>query len=182
MRIVLATVAVLAASGVVAHAQPGVTPVQPLAQPAQPTAPSDDAPVESYRWQTAAADGVTAMLFVGAFSSSRSQDQGTFTRIALLNYGLTVPVIHAMHGRAGTAVSSLALRIALPLAGMVLGGGGGDDDEGTTLVAGFLLGAGIAALIDTAWFARADDVPERSWTPVVAPTNGGMTVGLGGRF
>ena len=171
-------IVLLLASSVVVHAQPGVTPSQPLAQPAQPT---DDAPVDSYRWQTAAADGLTIALLVGATKSASNHDQDSFARLALINYGLTVPIIHAAHGRPGSALGSLALRCALPLAGMYLLGSK-DDDEGTSMIAGFMLGVGAAMVIDTAWLAKGDEVPARSWAPTVAPTNGGMTVGLGGHF
>ncbi|HEV7555840.1 MAG TPA: hypothetical protein VGO00_10315, partial [Kofleriaceae bacterium] len=155
------TVVLLLASSVVVHAQPGATPAQPLAQPAQPKPSTDDAPVDSYRWQTAAADGVTIALMVGAMKSSTNSDQNSFARIALLNYGLTVPIIHAAHGRPGTALASLALRAALPVAS-IFAFGRGDDDEGTEILAAFMLGMGAAMIIDTAWFARADEVLARS--------------------
>jgi len=180
MRSFVVVVVVLASSSVV-HAQPGVTPAQPLAQPAQPPASTEDAPVESYRWQTAAADGVTLALLVGDVKSSSTHDQDSFARLALINYGLTVPIIHAAHGRPGTALGSLALRAVLPVAGVYLFGGK-DDDEGTSIIAGIMLGVGVAMFIDTAFLAKGDDVPARSWAPTVAPTNGGMTVGLGGHF
>ena len=189
MRCFSAAVVAVVLTSVTAHAQPGVTPVQPLAQPAQPTAQpaqpaSDDAPVESYRLQTFAADAVALGLLVGMTKVDHSGQQNSLAWLFAGTYLLGAPMVHVAHNRPGRAIGDFAMRFALPvLGGLAIGGHGGDDDEGVSVLLGLMVGITASAIIDTAFFAGGDEPRQRSWSPRVTPTtNGGLTVGLGGHF
>ncbi len=125
-----------------------------------------------YGWQTLTTDGVAiGLVLVGASAESTAVALG-----GAALYGLGAPVIHEKHGQPGKAFASLGLRVTLPLAlGYVSyeaqGGNhcGRELCELATFGEGFLVGIGVAILIDAAVLAR-QDVPRASGEVSLLPT------------
>ena len=174
-----------------AQAQPGLSP--PGLSPPGLIDRADDPPrppglidteqghLPSYRAETLALDGlaVGAMLLAG-------HGNGVVGIAGLGTFLLGAPIVHARHGSATRAVTSLALRVGLPLAGGMIGARmfHGEDEEqvgGVILVGG--IGALVAVVIDTAFLAGEQETRRpRTWTPTVRATRDGYTMGIGGAF
>jgi len=158
-------------SGATGTATPSAT-VSPTAKPEG----------ESYRWQIAAAD---ATSFALALTGNR-----TALGAAGLTYLLGSPIIHGVHGQPARAGGSLALRLALPFFGAVVGAAADrcdGCDEGP--IAGIFLGfgAGIlgAMIIDNALIAQPLQVHKdttMTWVPQIAVTPQRVGVGVMGQF
>jgi hypothetical protein len=182
MRLAAAAIAiVLGLATTAAFAEPpGVTP-QRMPVPDQPL-------VESYRLQTAIADGVALVTLAATHDASAGATFGVGT------YLLGAPIIHLLHRRPGRALGSLALRAGLPLGAALLleashknscpsSSTQCDDLSGLGLfVGGIIGGAVVASVLDTALLAKGDDPPARGWGPAVAPNHGGVTLGIAGSF
>ncbi|HEX4456303.1 MAG TPA: hypothetical protein VH143_35825 [Kofleriaceae bacterium] len=147
-----------------------------------------DAPVDSYRLEVAGADAAV----VGALALGHNSD--AVIELSIATYALAGPIIHAVHGRYGTAAGSLFMRAALPLLGGVLGyaltagttsnGGGEPALEGGAggAIVGVVAGAVAASAIDIGVFAKGDGGLPRL-APAITPTaHDGMTFGVAGRF
>jgi len=171
-------------------------PVAPLVDPAQgvlapgmvpvagPAVPVDQ--VDDYRWQILVADAATLALLV-----PRSEDSA---KIAVLSYAFTAPIIHLTHERGGRALSSLLLRMGLPLTGAMTGAmlagnpcRAGDydcEDEGQLVAAvlGFGVGALTAMVVDATAIARPIHKRETIWAPQVSTTRDRVTLGVMGQF
>jgi hypothetical protein len=187
MRIAVLVVAL--STGVAAAEPPGATPVYsppgmtPSLEPAAP-------PLElGYRWQTALSDGAAVGLFMLGASSNSSglADAGLGT------YLLGAPIIHLSHNRPGRAAGSLALRLGLPILGVMVGlkshahscpnGDICDEGPGAEAVLGLLGGVVAASVIDTAFLAKGDEAPARpSWSPAVTANQHGFGLGVAGAF
>jgi hypothetical protein len=178
-----------------AHAQPssaapGAAPPAPLPEPA--------AALDDYRWQVLAADAVVgSAVLVAAHSES-----GTGVVIAGVAYVLTAPLIHIAHDRGGRAFGSLAMRVALPLFGALVGtalvdmgarkcappasedlcDGDGDDEVAVGALLGFGVGALSAMIIDAAFVARPVPRERPTWAPQVGVTRDRVSLGIAGRF
>ncbi len=157
------------------------TTERPSSVPRSPTYSASDAghailPVEShdyrwYGWQTLLADS-TAIGFLGIAVASQNPSWLAPSGVVYVAGG---PSIHLAHGRVGALAGSLALRVGLPLVGVGLGAAtancsaqqqSDDEDSGTACgltgaVYGFIVGAGVAMVLDMAVL---------SWEPSTEPT------------
>lgn len=104
-------------------------------------------------------------------------------------WALGVPAIHALHGRPGTAVASLALRQGLLWSGFSIGwhrpchGGEEHPCNIESALTGAAIGYGVAVLIDAVVLARERRPgPARAWTPTVAAGPGEVSLGVVGAF
>jgi hypothetical protein len=151
---------------------------------------ADEAPpgAQSYRMETLAVDGITAGMFVGSLET-RGAASDRLLDVALV--GLVVgPTIHLLHHRWGRAGTSVALRLALPLVGAWIGGQFGPtreqcgdcDAQDQHAYRGFAVGIVAAMALDTALLAGEDDSRTPAIVPSVRATNGGVSLGLSGRF
>lgn len=158
-----------------------------------------------YGWQTGIADAAVLAMFVGGAVSNRD-DQGGFYEIGTASYLLVPTTIHLAHGHVGRAFGRLALRFGAPLLGAVTGLVASYNCpreeypesmffsacQGDRAVIGMFVGMAAAALVDLA--TSRDDAPDSvpparpnpdrnvAWSPVVAPSPAGATVGIVGRF
>jgi hypothetical protein len=186
MRIAVLVVALSA--GVAAAEPPGSTPVYlpPGMTPAlEPPAPPTQL---GYRWQTALADGAAlSMVVLGASSES-----GSLVDMGLGTYLFGAPIVHLSHNRPGRAAGSLALRLGLPILGLMVGIKSHtchaspdlcDEGPGAEAVIGLLGGVIAASVIDTAFLAKGDDAPARpSWSPAVTANQHGFGLGVAAAF
>jgi hypothetical protein len=182
------TVGFAASTPAVSRAQEEKTPHR-VVDPIEPKvlAPQDTE-THWYGWQTLLTDA-------GSFGAALLT-QNAYALAAV--YVLGAPVVHAAHGRAGAAVGSLALRVALPIAGIYLGAAAAncsaqfhheDDQCGLTeSVIGFGLGMLAASVIDAtalSWetVEKKTPTPSFSIAPSVAPIPGGGSMwSLAGTF
>jgi hypothetical protein len=75
-----------------------------------------------YGGQTLAIDGAAIALAIGAGASTQNQAvANALATMSLATYVLGGPVVHLVHDRGGVAAGDLALRVALPIAGTLLG-------------------------------------------------------------
>ena len=100
-----------------------------------------------------------------------------------------VPIIHGMRGHSDRAVGSWLLRQGAMGAGMLIGMATatctpdeflcGVDRLGPGLLAGLV----VASILDAALLTDETTVkPSGTWTPIVAPRQGGATMGISGSF
>jgi hypothetical protein len=140
--------------------------------PAPAASPEPDAvpvPPERtwYGWQILLVDGGSlALLLAGAGSSSTQ----VVSDLGGIGYVAGGPTVHWVHGNVGKGFASLALRLGLPLGGLVLGllmangscGGGNSCDSAVLdILLGFGLGFIAAPVIDVAALAY-DDAPRKT--------------------
>jgi hypothetical protein len=154
------------------------------------TARAEAPAIESYGKDIALVDGASVGLFTGGIAILSYVDDKDIRIVGVvpcliggLGYWWLAPSLHA--GRRGNVAvaASAGLRVLLPIGGVVLGKnlgrcpGGGTEchraDVGALL--GLVAGVGAASTIDAIVLARSP-------VPYVAPTNGGTTVGIVGRF
>jgi hypothetical protein len=119
----------------------------------------------------AISDGASFSLLLAARaagSSSRRDDSGSGLLLALsgLSYVFTPPIIHAAHGQVGASFASAAVRVGLPVAGLMIGTASADCGNDSEMlcglesaVIGFSVGVLSAIAIDAAFFAW-DSEPE----------------------
>lgn len=182
----LATIAVvLGLASTAAFAEPTGVPSQPQPVPEPPL-------IESYRLQTALADGAALLTLAAGAGSS---DSSTF-KLGIGIYLLGAPIVHLMHHRPSRAFGDLALRAAIPAAATLLllsahrdpcsspGANYRCTDWGALglWAVGLIGGATVASVLDTSLLAKGDDPPARSWSPAIAPSHGGATLGVAGSF
>jgi hypothetical protein len=171
-----------------AQAQPGATP--PL-EPVAPVAPTE----AGYRnWIFAAT--VPPLLLASTGNVLRN---APILELTLGAYVLGGPIVHAAHGKLGRAGASLALRVGLPIAGLLVGdlisqiASGGDPhpwnkfDGPPSLwwVAGTSAGFIAAGWID-GWLARPRrpqrPTPATSIAPTVTASADRVALGIAGAF
>jgi hypothetical protein len=150
-----------------------------------PQAPEEPVLVESYRATTLVMDGVAVVLVAAGEDSSL---------IGIPLYVLGPPIVHMTKGRPGRAVASLAMRVGLPLLGVVIGdsipqdcGPTGDCMTAPSMNVVIGLGTGIvaASALDAIFLARGDEPSAKlktSWQPVAHSTRGGFALGIAGQF
>ena len=184
-RLILASV--LGVAGV-AHAQPSLAP---QLEPAQP-APEPETP--SYRAYTMTADAISIAALVGSFASEGanggdSAATGPLMFLGVLGGAWAAPIIHGIRGHGGRAVASWLLREGAMGAGMIIGVASatctpdqwfcGLDRLGPGLLGGLI----VASVIDAAFLTdETHEAATASWTPVLAPRQGGGTIGLAASF
>jgi hypothetical protein len=152
---------------------------------------ADEAPpgAQSYRMETLAVDGITAGLFVGGIET-RGAASDRLLKVALVGLAVGAPTIHLLHHRWASAGSSLILRVGLPVVGAWLGEKFGPspdqcgdcDAQWVHAYQGFAVGTIAAMALDTWLLAGEDDSRTPAIVPSVRATNGGVSLGLGGRF
>jgi hypothetical protein len=134
-------------------------------------------------------DGVAlGMIAVGAATDF---DIGII--LGVPTYVVRAPIMHMSRQRYGRAAASLAMRVGLPLVGVVVGdrvdASCGSPpcmgDELRNVYVGLLGGVVLASVLDAAFLASGD-APERQsqsgWTPTARPTQGGLALGVTGYF
>jgi hypothetical protein len=193
--VVFALLVALALAGRAARAQE----LPPAVQPAPPPA----AAPAWYGWQILIADAAVASTLVAADQTGDTK----LDPLVVLGYLVAAPAIHGAHGRAWSAGSSVLLRIGVPavtaLVGFLVATGtcsqpsspqnaeisiGPCEGEGAYI--GLFGGMAAVSIFD---IARAWQTPGEvewrpnrgagfAWTPLVAPTSSGATLGMVGRF
>jgi hypothetical protein len=146
---------------------------------------ADDDPPSSYRAELFATDALSDFAIVTGFAAG-----GIPSLVGAGGYLVGAPVIHMRHGHGGRAMASLAMRIALPVAGYWLGGRrmSSDDDDEQFIAQGMLAMSGmlLAQTLDAVLLGGGDEeqvAPPRAMiAPSLAATHGGLALGLGGSF
>lgn len=206
VRVVIAGVFAMLLIAGPALAQPGRTPVQaPHTYQPGPPAPTY---TKRYGTSIALADAASvAAVFVGAMlvvAGALSEydceyECGDNDGSVALGFVLMIggsagyvfggPLIHRHHGNSSGAGKSLALRLGLPLAGVLIGSALRDDncsdyDCGDDY-SGQLTSLGVASamVIDWAFLAKKQVRVPGPVMPYATPVHGGgMTFGVGGSF
>jgi hypothetical protein len=194
MRIVLLVVFVVLSGALTAHAQPGMTPIQPFEQP-QPA--PQRVTVKDETAATAAAIGATALGYVLVFTGIRdSNPTAGWSGIALTVIGPSAGHIYAGENahagelsliRAG-GLMTMVLGFASSDSGKCVEGGCSSSSGSPVLIAlgaGVFLGATIYDLFDAHRAAARTNAREWLVTPtVMAAGSGGLApaLALAGRF
>jgi hypothetical protein len=151
---------------------------------------SEETVVPSYRNQTLAADGIA----VGLIVISGAVENGAVAGVGVGVYLVGAPFVHLTKERRGLhALASVAMRVGLPLAGVLIGDRIPQDCGGSPCMAspppgvlvGLLAGAVTASALDAIFLAKGDapkTAPQPGWTPVAAPTQDGFALGVAGQF
>jgi hypothetical protein len=158
-----------------------------------------DAPAaysESYRRATLATDGLAlGLLTAGVMFTARGEGNlaDTFVVLGASIYVVGAPVVHVTKSGNRRAAASIAMRVGLPLVGVVIGDalprdcGATGDCQGPPLAVYVGLGIGIvsAAALDTLVLAKGDTrrsqrMSKRS--PFAGRLPSGIVVGIAGRF
>lgn len=107
-----------------------------------------------------------AVIGIGGAIEGSGHGEGADTLGNVLMYGglgglwLGGPIVHTAHGHWGLGLASLALRVALPVAGAAIGGAAADCTKDEWLcglgeaVLGYTIGTAAAITIDAAVLAR----------------------------
>src|ERR1019366_8653781 len=177
----LALVLVLAMSPVAAMANELPSGPPPPMSPDPTPAPARD---KWYGGPILAADLASAAMWglaYGSATSGGSASHGYAIPLAVLAsaaYVIPSPIVHALHGHGWRAVGGVALRLALPTAGMFVGGGVGvatckpaNDPSGHNDCGldGFFTGV-LAGGVVTVLGAMAIDDAVLAWEPPDVPT------------
>lgn len=146
-----------------------------------------------YGWQTLVADGASVSLLFSPYTAI----------VGLAGFVVASPVIHGVHGRAGAAVGSAALRLAMPVGGALTGlyvaskltSPGSPNAFGNVLLGlfgGALLGMVGASAIDasllgwehagaaSATNGATQAAPSIALVPVLSPSTEARTATTGG--
>lgn len=158
----------------------------PLATATPPAAPPTVR--RWYGWQTLIADGASlAFALAGSQeNSNRSSDNSeVLLGLGAAGFALGAPIIHWSHGHVGKGFLSLGLRVGTPLVAYKLLSDGLEHEGEGRFALGLLLLLGwipASISIDAAVIARENVPAKVTLTPLLAPTRGGGTLGLGGTF
>lgn len=174
------------ATGLGAEAQPAWLQATDREQP-PPDAPLPNS-MQWYGWQTLIADGVTVGSLTTAAVIRDESAETAFARFAVGSFVLGPAVVHAVHGRWGPALGSLALRVApFALGAATLncafsrpfssGSGGGTC---SVLAALTVVSIAVPVVLDTGFFAWERSSHTREPTVYVVPWGahdaGGLTL------
>ncbi|MBL8623265.1 MAG: hypothetical protein JNK64_18275 [Myxococcales bacterium] len=120
---------------------------------------------ETYRGTMAIVDVTSVAVLAAAAGGESAPGVG----LGFAGYALGSPIVHAAHGRWGTAGAAFGLRVGLPAVaaligcGAAKGGSGGVIGDAVGCLAGGALAAGAAVvaavIIDYAVLAAVDDSP-----------------------
>lgn len=157
--------------------------------PIAPPAPAPPATEQRwYGWQTLISDGASLLLVSMASQNRKESIQNVTFGLAAAGITLGAPIIHWSHGHVGKGFASLGIRLGMPTMGMLFlanGISGNRSDDRSILLGVLLLAAWLptSIAVDAAVLAREEvPVSRVSLVPLVAPTHGGGTLGLGGTF
>jgi len=170
-----------------ASAQPAAAP---LTEPAQASSQVD---TTSYRGYTLAADGLSIAVLFAAYASTRSDGSDSQATVPLLLLGIEggfwlTPGIHSLRGHKWRAVGSSILRQVTMTAGAIIAIETKTCDTATLVCGGDRFGLGVAggvavaSLIDAVFMTDETNPRATTWTPMLAPRQGGGTVGLAVSF
>jgi hypothetical protein len=164
-----------------------------VGQRAQADATAEEEPpahVASYHGEVLVVDGVAVGLLgagMGMEWTTGGGGGGAFFGVVSGSlYLVGAPLTHMTRQRYGRAALSAAIRVGLPLLGVVVA-----DllprEPGTIGAHYFVMGVGalVACALDALVLAKGDPPPperQRSWTPVATPASSGFTLGVTGRF
>jgi hypothetical protein len=140
-----------------------------------------------YGWQTLITDGAALAVLTAANTSAQQGNSAEgIAALAGATFLLGGPIVHWANGQTGRGFASLGIRAGTPVAGFLILADGIENRSvfraglGVSLLIAWIPGA-IA--IDAAVLARKEVPASRvSVAPLVAPTRGGGTFGLGGTF
>jgi len=186
------------------------TAVAAAEEPIKDHTPSPPATTERhwYGWQTLVTDGAgIAFIAVGdAMYDKRHVAGATLASAGVGSVILGGPIVHAAHGRWGTAALDLGLRLTLPIIGAYAASAcneGGSDSCGAALITGAVVGlapiwidAGLLAYeqkparpldaVRSIYMRRPPRVLARLGVTEVHPTTmftkRGLALGMGGTF
>jgi len=144
----------------------------------------------TYRLEVVVVDGATfAVTAIGAALDSPVAYAG------LTGFVLGTPVLHSIHGKRVSSISSLIMRFTMPLIGAVVGenvsstncAGNPDPDCGVSekeRARKLGIGGGMlfVTLIDVVWLARKWELRPVPVQPVVTTTSSGTVFGIAGAF
>jgi hypothetical protein len=174
--------------------------------PEQPASPGRPAPAAALEGPSAAApkptlileDGYGGQIVAASLASiplglaAEKVKTGYGARTFLAVYAFGPPLVHAFHGRYGTAFGSLGLRVALPVVAAFIGAAAtaSPPSQETYLnsafaggALGLVLGMAGATVIDAVFladqrFVEAPPAPAISFGPVVHQRGGGLQLAL----
>jgi len=168
---------------------PATAPAPPVTAPA--AEPSDASRRSWYGWETLLSDaGALAWLSISRVGNAGLDDWTTILGIALFELG--APLAHARRGHPARAFGSLAYRVFVPAAGVLVGWAIGtritDDPNGQALAITLVGGAAVASavVLDAAVWAYHDSTAPRRAAPRamlsagLTPVSGGALVLVGG--
>jgi len=168
-------------------------------EPAVGEAAPDSPPAASawhwYGGRILLADGASLAVMTAAGFA----DAPPLLVVGAAGWVLASPILHAQHGSLARGVGALALRVGLPVSGFLIGkalteGCWRDPNASDTCdlgaeMAGTLMGAISAGVIDSVWLARdrhevapPGEAASAAASVVVLPERGGALMGLAGRF
>jgi hypothetical protein len=145
-----------------------------------------------YGWQGLGVDLLAVGMFAASMTEGVDGDADPLAWGALGVYLVGTPLVHLAHG--GPVGKSLGLRLGLPVGTALLFAAGtavvnrcgpesGELCEAAPLFVG-IFGAGLGAvgamLVDDVDMSY--EAAPATWTPMVSPTTGGMTLGLAGTW
>jgi len=155
-----------------------------------------------YGWQTLTVDGVS--LVTMPFELAANTPSSTYLFVGSLSgFAFGAPLVHAAHGRWGTAAADLGMRVGFlavgNLAGAAIGKVGSPascnhelpgclTQTSTGMVVGATIGALAASLLDASVLARGarpsevPPVPSFTWSPTASVLPSGGAAGLTGTF
>jgi hypothetical protein len=148
-----------------------------------------------YGWKIALSDvaaiGAIMLADLGYDSTENGGPQGgKDVGLILVTLGagawwtLGTPILHLAEKNLPGAAQSVALRLGAPLIGVLIGaaldGPASTDDPHAT--AGFLIGVGLASVIDALVIANKKETRTSFVTPQLAVSDSGVRVGLSGSF
>jgi hypothetical protein len=167
---------------------------------ASPAASTNGTAATGYRLQVLAVDaaGAGLLFLAGALEGEDGRDTTASDTLRLMGGGTFLfggPIVHVSHGANGRGAASLALRVALPVIGGLIGKSMADCPNGQLLcgfdesLGGMLVGAVAASVVDVSVLAGApaaeSPAPPRPGF-VVAPrlvaTPNVAMLGVGGQF
>lgn len=210
MRIVASAVVGIVLASSVAAAQPGELGPAPYPPPAPSTypvpyaaapyvspVPVQYAEVEWYGWKIAISDAAAfATMYLAGEAHDRSlgpmPDEDDVGNVGYLLIGLGgglwwifgTPVVHLLERNPVGAGKSVVARLAMPVAGVLIGslfdGDASTDDPYAT--AGLLAGVAAASTVDILFFANRRELKTRWVQPQLGVTGSSVHVGLAGAF
>jgi hypothetical protein len=176
---------------------PAPPPVLQLSSlPPSLTAPIDVAPTTSYRAVTITVDAIAIAALLGSLATQGKAGPDNGLSLSLFAIGglggvYAVPIIHGVHGHGARGVASWLVREGAVAAGAMAALGSasckpyeicGLDRVDFGVAAGLIVGSVIDAVFLSGSSDKERPPTGTTWSPALAPTRGGGTVGLAAAF